>query len=259
MGLDIRHDGGIVHVYLNRPEVHNAFDGDTIEELMDTFHTLAGDASARVIVLGGHGRSFCAGADLKWMMTMAGSGATSNNAGAKVLGGLFKVINESPKPVIARVHGAARGGGLGIVAACDIPVATARVTFAFTEVRLGLAPAVISPFCIARMGAAAARELFLTGAKFDADRAQRLSLVHHVVADDAALDALIASLCADIIKGGPKALTACKRLAMRVPAMSEAEAAEYTAAVIAELRGSDEGREGMGAYIQKRKPRWSAS
>ena len=256
MSLDIRREGGIVHVYFNRPEVHNAFDDAVIKELIDTFQSLGDDPDARVIVLGGHGKSFCAGADLKWMMQMAMSGAQLNGEDAKVLGGLFQVINESTKPVIARIHGAVRGGGLGIVAACDIPVATANVTFAFTEVRLGLAPAVISPFCIARIGAAAARELFLTGAKFDAHRAERLSLIHHVAENEEALDAHISKLCADIIKGGPNALAACKRLAMNVPGMAADEAFAYTSELIAELRGSDEGKEGMGAFMQRRKPSW---
>jgi methylglutaconyl-CoA hydratase len=254
--LDIQNVEGVVHLYLNRPEVHNAFDGETIKQLIVAFEELAEDPAARVIVLGGRGKSFCAGADLKWMMSMAMSGAQSNGDDAKVLGTLFQVINSSPKPVIARVHGAVRGGGLGIVAACDIPVATSNVTFAFTEVRLGLAPAVISPFCIARIGASAARELFLTGAKFDAHRAERLSLVHHVAEDEEALDAHIAQLTTDIIKGGPNALAACKRLAMNVSSMGDEEAFQYTSSMIAELRGGAEGKEGMSAFMQRRKPAW---
>jgi len=256
--LDIRREGGVVHLYFNRPEVHNAFNGEVIEQMIAAFQELADDPDARVIVLGGHGKSFCAGADLKWMMSMAMSGAQANGEDAKVLGSLFEVINSSPKPVIARVHGAVRGGGLGIVAACDIPVATENVTFAFTEVRLGLAPAVISPFCIARIGAPAARELFLTGAKFDAHRAERLSLVHHVAKDEEALDAHISELAANIVKGGPNALAACKRLAMNVGSMDGAEAFEYTSSMIAGLRGSDEGKEGMSAFMQRRKPSWCA-
>ena len=254
--LELEREGGVVRVFINRPEVHNAFNGEVIEQLIAVFGELAEDPSARVIVLGGRGKSFCAGADLKWMMSMAMSGAQANGDDAKVLGTLFQVINQSPKPVIARVHGAVRGGGLGIVAACDIPVATKNVTFAFTEVRLGLAPAVISPFCIARIGVPAARELFLTGAKFDAYRAERLSLVHHVADDEAALDAYIQDVADNLVKGGPHALAACKRLAMSVGSMGDDEAYAYTSRMIADLRSSDEGKEGMSAFIQRRKPSW---
>ncbi len=257
--VEVVHDGPIVRVFLNRPAVHNAFDGATIEALIAAFEAAAANPRARVLVLGGRGRSFCAGADLKWMAAAGArdaAGDGDNLAGARALARLFDVVNDSPVPVIGRVHGAARGGGTGLVACCDIPVASARASFAFTEARLGLAPAVISPYVLARVGTAAARELFLTGARIDAARAREVGLVQYVEDDEAALDARVDALAADIIKGGPRAVAACKRLAIEVPRMPRERVLAHTAGVIAALRASEEGQEGMAAFLARRPPAW---
>lgn len=246
--------GPVVRVDLNRPDRHNALDGDLMARLIEVFGELAEDPEARVIVLGGQGKSWCAGADLKWMMSMA-----ADQAGAMgTLAGLFKTINDSPKPVIARVHGAVRGGGTGLLAACDIAVALERCTFAFTEVRLGLAPAVISPYVIGKIGVPAARELFLTGSRFGAARAKELQLLNRVVATEDELDTAVAGLAHSICKGGPTAVARCKWLAQNVTRLPEDEVLPTTAKLIGELRASDEGREGMAAFLQKRAPNWAA-
>lgn len=247
----------VATVTLNRPEVHNAFDGATIEALLSALDACAGDPAVRVVVLAGAGRSFCAGADLRWMATLGASG--DNSASARTMGGLFGRIEALPKPVIARVHGAVRGGGTGLMAACDIVVATERASFQFSEVRLGLAPAVISPYLIGRIGVTAARELFVTGDRIDAARAHALGLVNHVVADEAALDAQVAALCASIKRGGPQAVGACKALALTVTTLDDEARFTYTSELIARLRASPEGQEGMKAFITKRDPAWVAA
>jgi methylglutaconyl-CoA hydratase len=252
----ITRDGPVAQVTINRPNVANAFDGETISALIDAFHTLGEEDSVRVIVLTGAGGHFCAGADLKWMMKLAQNQAQLTDKNANVLAGLFDTVNKSPKPVIGRINGAVRGGGLGLVAACDIPIAISSVNFAFTEVRLGLAPAVISPYVISRIGIPAARELFLTGARFGAERAKELSLVHYVVEDVAALDAKVTEIAAQLAKGGPNALAACKTLAMTVMDYSDDEAARVTSKLIADLRASEEGREGMASFLMKRPAKW---
>ncbi len=244
----------VARVWFNRPAKRNAFDGETIEQLLGALEMLAADDTARVIVLGGKGKGFCAGADLKWMAQQGRS--ADNMSGTRALAGLFDAINESPKPVIGRVHGSVRGGGNGIVACCDIPVGTVNASFALTEVRLGLAPAVISPYVIARMGVPAARELFITGAVFDAQRARELSMLQRVVATDEELDATIAAIAADIIKGGPNAVATCKGLALSVMDLPKAERLAHTSGVLAGLRSSKEAQEGMMSFIQKRSPRW---
>ncbi len=256
--LQVVNDGGIVRVWLNRPHVHNAFDDHLIRRLVQTFDAIAADPAARVVVLGGRGKSFCAGADLKWMASMAATGGAANGEDARVMARLFDTVNRSPKPVIGRIHGAARGGGIGLVACLDIPVALDSVTFALTEVRLGLAPAVISPFVVAKIGVTAARELFVTGDPFDAERARQLGLLAHVVPDEAALDAKVDALARSILAGGPHAVATCKQLALTIASMSPDEAFTHTAGLIAQLRASPEGREGMAAFIGKRPPSWLA-
>jgi len=244
----------IVRVWFNRPKQHNAFDGEALEQLLAAFDQIANDDTARVIVLGGKGKSFCAGADLKWM---AKQGRSSDNAsGTQTIGRLFDVINDSPKPVIGRVHGAVRGGGNGVVACCDIPVGTVNATFALTEVRLGLAPAVISPYVIGRMGIPAARELFLTGSKFDAHRAKDLNMLHRVCETEEELDAAIARIAGDIAKGGPNAVATCKQLALTVMDVPKAERLAHTSGILAGLRSSKEAQEGMMSFIQKRPAKW---
>ena len=252
----IQREGPAVRVVLNRPEKRNAFNGQTIDELMAAFTALSEDEETRVIILAAEGKTFCAGADLSWMRELAMSGQSNNDEGARRMAGLFGLIDECRKPVIARVHGATIGGGTGIVAACDIPVASAGAKFGFSEVRLGLAPAVISPYVVARIGTMAARELFVTGERFGADRACSIGLVNYVEEDDAALDARIEQLVGAILQGAPQASVACKDLARTVHTMTLPDAFEKTSALIAQLRSSEEGQEGMMAFLSRRKAAW---
>lgn len=254
--LLVDHHRGVLRLTLNRPAVRNAFDGDLIKALALALEEARADDGVRVIVLGGAGASFCAGADLAWMKSLAARGDVANGEDARHLAGLFGLIEGHDKPVIGRVHGAAVGGGVGLVAACDVPIAEAGTTFAFTEVRLGMAPAVISPFVARKIGVGAARELFVTGERFDAAEAWRIGLVNHVASGEAALDELVERKAAAIAKGGPRAVVACKRLARTVLDMAPAEATSYTAALIAGLRASAEGQEGMRAFLAREQPAW---
>jgi methylglutaconyl-CoA hydratase len=257
--VEVERDGAVARVWLSRGDVHNAMNGQLMSELLGVLAELEVDDSARVIVLGGRGKSFCAGADLTWMRQTALAGGAENAQDARVLAGLFETIDRFPKPIVGRIHGSAIGGGTGIVACCDIPVATARARFAFSEVRLGMAPAVISPFVIARIGKSAARELFLTGERFDAARACALGLVNRVVADEEALDAEIATIVAALLQGAPKAQAACKELARTIADQPMEVARETTAALIARLRAAPEGQEGMLAFLQRRPASWQVS
>ncbi len=254
--LSVTHDGPVARVFLDRPEVHNAFNDGLIDALVEAFGALEREASVRVVVLGGRGRSFCAGADLAWMRSMAHYGDEENVRDARRLAGLFDRIDRFSKPVVGRIHGAAIGGGTGLVAVCDVPIAAARARFAFSEVRLGMAPAVISPFLVARIGAAAARELFLTGARFDARRALAIGLVNRVEPDEAALDAAVAETVEALLQGAPEAQAACKQLARTVGGLARQEAFEQTASLIARLRAAPEGQEGMTAFLEGRRPAW---
>lgn len=255
----VQRDGPVARVILNRPEKRNAFNGQTIDELMAAFTALSEDQETRVIVLAAEGKTFCAGADLAWMREMAMSGQANNGEGARRMAGLFGLIDQCRKPVIARIHGATIGGGTGIVSACDIPVASASAKFGFSEVRLGLAPAVISPYVVARIGTMAARELFVTGERFSAERACAIGLVNYVEEDEAALDGRIEHLVGEILQGAPEASVACKELARTIHTMNLDDAFEKTSALIAELRSSPEGQEGMMAFLSRRKPQWVPS
>lgn len=254
--FSVTHDGPVATVTLQRPEVHNAFNDALIDGLSAAFDALEGAAGVRVVVLAGSGRSFCAGADLQWMRSMASYGEAENVRDARRMAGLFDRIDRFAKPVVGRIHGAAIGGGTGLVAACDISIAAARARFAFSEVRLGMAPAVISPFLIARIGASAARELFLTGARFDAHRALAIGLVNRVEPDEAALDAAVTETVQALLLGAPQAQAACKQLARAVGELTREDAFEHTASLIARLRAAPEGQEGMNAFLEGRKPAW---
>lgn len=254
--LALTRTGSVATLELARPDVHNAFDARMLEELGSTLDVLEADDEVRVLVLAARGKSFCAGADLAWMRSLAATGAAANGEDALLLAGLFDRIDRFPKPVVGRVHGAALGGGTGLVAACDIPIALESVRFAFTEVRLGMAPAVISPYVVRRIGRAAARELFLTGRKFDAAEACRLGLVSRVEPDVESLDRAVAETVADLLRGAPKAQAACKELARTILDLDRETAKTETAALIARLRAAPEGQEGMLAYLQKRPPVW---
>ena len=251
-------DGPVLRVTMARPEQRNAFNPEMIAELTAVFEGLGPGRmdEARVVVLAGEGRIFSAGADLEWMRSMAAYSEEENVADALRLAALFASIRDCPMPVVARVQGAAMGGGSGLVAACDIAVAADSARFAFSEARLGLVPAVISPFVMPRIGASAARELFLTGEIFDADHAKAIGLVHRVVAEDA-LDEAVEKRVRALLKAGPEAQAAVKALVLHLDTAPE-DARDYTAALIAARRASEEGREGMSAFLEGRKADWIA-
>lgn len=248
-------DGGVASVTLNRPKVHNAFDDAMIAELTGVFRELAGDPAVRCVVLRGAGKSFCAGADLAWMRRMAGYGRDENLADAKALADLMQTLDALPRPTVALVHGPAFGGGVGLVACCDIAVASAAARFCLSEVRLGLIPAVISPYVVGAIGPCASRRYFLTAETFGPDESRRLGLVHDVV-PEAALEEAGAAIIDALKRGGPAAQTAAKALIADVSHRPAAELAQDTARRIAEIRASDEGREGISAFLEKRRPAW---
>ncbi|MEO8848439.1 MAG: enoyl-CoA hydratase/isomerase family protein [Casimicrobiaceae bacterium] len=256
--LDLRVEVGVAHLALARPDVHNAFDDATIAELTGALRTLDTDADVRVVVLAGQGASFCAGADLGWMRRMAQYNQTENLVDAKALAAMLEALATLTKPVIARVHGAAFGGGVGLVACCDIAIGTPRATFALSEVRLGLIPATISPYVVRAIGARAAQRYFLSGERFGADEARRIGLLHEVVAEDA-LDARVAAVVDALLRAGPCAQAAAKDL-LRMVANAPIDAALIadTAQRIANVRASAEGHEGVAAFLEKRTPAWAA-
>ncbi|MSP82916.1 MAG: enoyl-CoA hydratase/isomerase family protein [Alphaproteobacteria bacterium] len=247
---------GVARVTLNRPARHNAFDEILIGKLHDAFLAISGDATVRAVVLAGSGPSFSAGADLEWMQRAASHGPEQNRADALALGRMLKALADLPMPAIARVHGSVFGGGVGLVAACDIAVAAEGSVFSLSEVRLGLVPAVISPYVIAAVGARAAGPLMLLGRRIGADEARRIGLIHEIV-PPAGLDAAIAAVLGDLAQGGRRAQVEIKRLVRRVQGRGvDDDVLALTAASIAEARASEEGREGVAAFLAKRAPTW---
>ncbi len=254
--LTTKRVGAVEYVTLNRPEVRNAFNPEMIAELTAWAASTAGTAGTlRAVVLSGAGPSFCAGADAAWMAQTVGYSEAENLRDATAAAQMFRALDELPVPVVGRVHGAALGGGAGLAAICDIVVADREAVFGFTEVRLGLVPAVISPFVLAKIGRSAGRELFLTGARFGATRAYELGLVHAVV-PAAELDGKVSSYLAEIALGGPEATSSAKALVREVWGRGLGEAAAITTRVIAARRTSSEGQEGLKAFLDKRTPRW---
>ncbi|MBM3344981.1 MAG: enoyl-CoA hydratase/isomerase family protein [Betaproteobacteria bacterium] len=256
--LQIEIAGGIATVWLNRPDLRNAFDETVIAEIHAAFESLAADTGVRAVVLAGRGTAFCAGANLNWMKRMAGFSVEENRADAMALARMLQRIHTLPKPTIARVHGAAFAGGLGLVCVCDIAIASTEAQFRLSEVRLGLTPATISPYVINAIGERQARRYFLTAEAFDAAEALRIGLVHETVAREA-LDERVAYLAAQLAQGSPAALAASKELidaVARAP-LDDALIAD-TAVRIAEARASAEGKEGVRAFLEKRRPAWLA-
>lgn len=250
-------DDGVGIITLNRPERHNAFDETMIAELDEAARSFGEDTRVRVVVISAVGKSFCAGADLAWMQRAAAYGAAENRQDAERLARMLASVADCPKPVIARVQGPAYGGGVGLIAACDIALATFEAKFALSEVKLGLIPAVISPYVIAAIGARAARRYMLTAEAFSAAEAYRLGLLHEMVADEEALDGAIAELIAAIKKNGPQAMAEAKALIRNVAGRPLAEEViADTVERIARVRASAEGREGVAAFLAKRKPNW---
>jgi methylglutaconyl-CoA hydratase len=251
-----RRADGVVRLTLSRPAIHNAFDDRQIAELSAAFGALAQDEGVRAVVLTGAGRSFSAGADLNWMRRAATYGEAENLRDANALAALMKALYELPQPTVARVNGAALGGGTGLVACCDLVVASESAVFGTTEVRLGIIPAVIGPYVIAAIGARQARRLMLTGERITAYEAARIGLVHEVVAGDQ-LDAAVDRVVSQLLKGGPQALTAAKRLVHDLAGRPiDQGLIDDTARRIAALRATPEAREGLGAFLEKRKPGW---
>ena len=248
-------EAGILTLMLNRPEVGNALSPELVGAMEDALGRAASDPAVRVVVVCGAGKHFSAGADLNYMKSMRGAGHAANVADALRTQRLFAGLAELPKPVVARVRGAARGGGVGLVAAADVVVAANEASFAFTEVRLGIIPAMISPFVLARIGAARARRLFLTAETFDAEQAEGWGLVDHAVPDED-VDATVVAVCKDLVRGGPTALAETKRLVRAVTSARAHEVGPLTADWIARLRAAEEGQEGMAAFLEKRAPRW---
>ena len=245
----------VVKVFLNRPEVHNAFNDIMIKELLEVFRKLHDGGDARVVILSGAGKSFCAGADLNWMKRVKDFSFEENLRESIEISELMYSIYSLKLPTIARVNGAAVGGGMGFVAACDIAVAASDARFSLSEVKLGLVPACISPYVIRKAGEGACREFMLTGERLSADKAMRLGLVNEV-AEPHRLDDAVSTYVERLISSGPNAIAICKELLRTVPAMSLDEAKRMTAEAIANLRVSDEGQEGMKAFLEKRKPGW---
>ncbi|HEX8740499.1 MAG TPA: enoyl-CoA hydratase/isomerase family protein [Casimicrobiaceae bacterium] len=242
---------------LARPEVHNAFDETLIAHLFAHLAALDTDPAVRVVVLAGAGKSFCAGADLDWMRRMAAFDHAANLADARGLAAMLHALDALSKPTIARVHGAAFGGGVGLVAACDIAIGAESATFALSEARLGLIPATISPYVVEAIGARAARRYFLTAERFGAAEAQRIGLLHEVVSADE-LDARIAAIVALLREAGPAAQRESKRLIRDVAGRPvDTNVIDATAARIADVRASAEGREGVAAFLARRKPAWA--
>jgi methylglutaconyl-CoA hydratase len=242
--LRVERDGAVLRITLARPDRRNAFDAELIAELSQAFVDVG---RARAVVLSGEGASFCAGADVEWMRASVGLSLEENVADANAMRQMFEAIDRCPAPVVARVQGHALGGGAGLVAAVDIAIAEPGTVFAFSEVKLGIIPAVISPFTLAKIGPGAARRYFLTGERFDAEAAMRIGLVSEVAAE---LDAAVERVVGELLSAGPHAARWAKRLVRERPDGPE------TARWIAERRASEEGQEGLRAFLEKRKASW---
>lgn len=254
--LDIQRKGAVARVFLNRPDVRNAFNDGVIAELTAAFRELGQDASLRAIVLGGHGKAFCAGADLSWMKAMAGYSWEQNRDDAQALADMLWAIYSCPLPVVGRIHGDCYAGGVGLASVCDVLVAAEGVHFCLSEAKLGLLPATIGPYVIKAMGEQAARRWFVTAERFSATRAAAFGFVHEVVDADQ-LDARVDEIVAALVANGPQAVKACKRLVQDLASRPIDDALRAdTARRIADIRASDEGREGVRSFLEKRRPAW---
>ena len=249
-------DAAIERLTLNRPQVRNAFNEEMIGELTDWAAAISLDPGVRVVVVAGAGATFCAGADLAWMAQTVEYTEAQNIEDATRASRMFAALDQLPMPLVGRVHGAALGGGAGLAAVCDVVVADEHTLFGFTEVKLGILPAVISPFVVAKIGQSAAREMFLTGRRFSAGRALEIGLVHEVV-PPADLDSAVDKIVREILASGPQAVAAAKLLVADVRDKTPAEARDLTARALARRRISAEGQEGLRAFLEKRKPGWS--
>lgn len=248
-------EGPVEYLSLNRPDVRNAFNDDVIAELTAWAETTRRDSTVRVVVLSGAGKVFSAGADANWMAKMISYSHEENLRDAVRMADMFRALDTLPAAVVGRIQGAALGGGAGLAAVCDIAVAEEDAAFGFTEAKLGILPAVISPFVVPKIGFSAARELFLTGMRFSAARAKEIGLVHAVV-HGGELDATVERYIAELLSAAPTAVAAAKALIPEVASRSAGNAIELTVRAIAEQRVSPEGQEGLRAFLEKRRPRW---
>jgi len=255
--IAVAQEGSVLTVTLNRPERHNAMTPGLIAGLTDIFRELPRRNDVRVVILTGNGRSFCAGADLTFMRAAADYSFAENVADGQAIFDLMLAVDSCPQPVMGRINGAAIGGGAGLVCCCDIVVAVERASFAFSETRLGIVPAVISPFVVSRIGPGQARGLFLTGERFDARQALAIGLIHRVVNEDE-LDNAVGERVQQLLQGAPRAQATVKELLRAVAFLPKESLRDYTAETIARCRARDEGREGMSAFLEKRPPRWQA-
>lgn len=253
--LTTRRSGPVERLTLNRPDVRNAFNDALIEELLDWTRAAAVDDSIRVVVLSGNGAAFCAGGDIEWMTRVGAQTLDENLRDAGRAAELFTALDALPKAVVGRIHGAAIGGGAGLAAVCDVVVAAESTTFAFPEVTLGILPAVIAPFVVAKIGPSAARELFLTGRRFSAAHAQSIGLAH-VMTPDAELDTHVDACVRELLGAAPSAVAATKALLARLDTAAPEARPGLTAEALATQRASTEGREGLRAFLEKRRPSW---
>ena len=253
--LEVTREDRVLHVRLNRPQVRNAFNGTVVDELQRVFHGIDLEDGVRVVVLSGEGKSFSAGADISWMREQGGLSEKENEESALQMARMFLSIASCKKPVVARVHGHALGGGTGLCACADIAIATESCVFGLTEVKLGIVPAVISPFVVQKIGAGRARVLFLTGERFDGKEAERIGLVHRAVPEEE-LDGAMEETVGHLVSSGPAAVASAKELVRSVEHLSLEGAIPLTARWIAELRSTPEATEGLGAFLEKRKPKW---
>jgi methylglutaconyl-CoA hydratase len=253
--LSFHRDGAVEHITLNRPEVRNAFNAEMIGELSAWAARASADRSLRAVVVAGAGSAFCAGADVQWMARTVSYTREQNLRDASAASEMFMAMDRLPVPLIGRIQGAALGGGSGLAAVCDIVVAEEAAVFGFTETKLGILPAVISPFVLAKVGRSAARELFLTGRRFPASRAREIGLVHEIV-PAGQLDAAVRAHVREVLTAGPEAIAAAKALIRAIWSRTAEEAAALTAQALAERRVSAEGQEGLKAFLEKRAPAW---
>jgi len=254
--IAVEREGKLARIWLDRPDVHNAFNSAMIRELRAALSEIRADAAVRVAILSGRGKSFCAGADLNWMREIIRFSFEQNLRESLELADFLYELYSFPRPTIARVNGAAIGGGAGFLSACDIVIASTEAKFGLSEVKIGLVPACIAPYVVRRTGESRARQYFLTGERIDAHRALEIGLANAAVEPER-LDAKVEETARLLISSGPEALAGCKELLRRVPGMGFEEAKKFTAEMIAGLRVSREGQEGMAAFLEKRKPGWA--
>lgn len=253
----IERDGPVLRITLNRPEVRNAFDEEVILGLTSAATAAAEDTSVRVVVLAGKGKAFCAGADIGWMAKAVAYSRQENLSDAEDMARMIERLDTLPVPVIGRIQGSALGGGVGLAAICDIVVAADDAVFALTEVKLGILPAVVAPYVLRKIGVSAARELFLTGVRFDARRAHQIGLVHEIVPADA-LDMAVGQRVAEVLSAGPTGIATAKALIRAISGAHPNDVIGLTTNAIASQRISEEGQEGLRAFLEKRKPSWIA-